>query len=112
LVKAGACSGSFLKIKYPQVVVEGFELTKKKFEDLELLLMKIDAAKDVHFSYESWCNHAQRNIDKFHELGINDPSVINFDITAIDQQKSTYAVQTITSVHNDINQWVLQNRWK
>lgn len=112
LVKAGACNGSFLKITYPELVVDGFDLTKKNFEDLELLLKKIDAAKDVHFSYESWCRDVQRNIDKFKELGINDPSVVNFDVAAIDQQRSMYAIQTITNVHNDINQWVTQNRWK
>ena len=40
LVKAGTCNASFLKMKYPQVVVDGFDLTKKNFEDLELFLKR------------------------------------------------------------------------
>ena len=112
LVKAGACSGSFLKMAYPELVVDGFDLTTKNFADLELWLNQIDAALEVNFSIESCCRELRQNIDKFHKLGINDPSVINFDISAFEQQKGTYAIETIKYAQNQITQWVAQNRWK
>jgi hypothetical protein len=112
LVKAGACSGSFLKIAYPELVVDGFDLTTKNFADLEIWLNQIDAAIDVNFSIETCCRELRQNIDTFNKLGVNDPSVIDFDISAFEQQKGTYGVQTIKNAQNEITKWLAQNRWK
>lgn len=112
LTKVGSCRGTFLKISHPELLVDGFDLTKQNFNDLTLHLKKIEAAKEVHFSYKSWCHNVSRNIEKFNELGIYDPSVINFDVANVEQQMSSYAIQAITDSHNEITQWVTQNRWK
>lgn len=111
VTRVGAARGDFLRLVHPGLVIDAFELTKVNFMDLELLLNKMKAAKAVHLSYKSWCSSVQRNIEKFNELGINDPSVIDIDVDALNKQSDSYAIQTLVNTHNQITQWVVNNRW-
>ena len=103
---------SFFKIKHADIIVDGFYLDSKNWEDLLSCLKNYAIAVDAYFSYQSWIEKVKRNTKEFDSNNIFDTSVTQIDLERLQEEQSRYGVSALQNIHGDIASWIDRYRWK
>jgi len=112
VTNAGVNRGSFLKLKYPSNVVEGFCLNQQSWAELTDILERYKVSIAVCKSFENWFRSAKYNAHIFNDHAIIDSTVTDLDLNALLIQQQTYGVSALQSIQQDAKAWVTQYRWQ
>jgi hypothetical protein len=112
VTNAGVNRGSFLKLKYPSNVVDGFCLNQQSWAELTDILERYKVSIAVCKSFENWFRSAKYNAHIFNDHAIIDSTVTDLDLNALLIQQQTYGVSALQSIQQDAKAWVTQYRWQ
>ena len=112
LLPPGTKQEIFFTLTYSSILVEGFDLTNSAIVALDKLI-------DLHWEVKRWrgtvtsfISNLQSNADRANHKQINDQTVLNPKIPAIQDLLSGYGDAAINALTVELQQWHTKHKWK
>ncbi len=112
LLPTGTKQEIFFTLTYSSILVEGFDLTNSSIQTLDKLI-------DLYWEMLRWqgtvsrlLNDLKSNSERAKQKQVEDPTVLNPNLMAIEQLMSGYGDAAIQSLVAELQQWHAAYKWK
>ncbi len=105
-------SNLFMTLKYTAQVLDGFNLTEASLEEMEKLIVNYNYISAIRKEKDQMWETLKRNSERSAEKGIDDSTILNPDIPALQKILNSYGDQEYEKASNDIKDWYETYRWK
>jgi hypothetical protein len=105
-------SNIFVKLKYTAEIVEGFNLTNDAMSELGKIIPCLTKLCSMQRDIEYFWTVLKRNAEKAKEMEFDDVTVLNPNLTALQEVLSTYGDSEYSKITTSIQAWYEKYRWK
>ena len=101
-----------MTLKYTAQVLDGFNLTEASLEEMEKLIVNYNYISAIRKEKDQMWETLKRNSERSAEKGIDDSTILNPDIPALQKILNSYGDQEYEKASNDIKDWYYQSYWE
>lgn len=112
LLPPGTKQEIFFTLTYSSILVDGFDLTNQAIHSLDKLIDLHWEVKRWQGSITSFTSELESRADRAIQKNVIDPTILNPNISGIQELLAGYGDEAINALHSELQQWHADHKWK